>query len=113
MNNYDTLLSALDKGLYLDNSLEMIKICQDLSNQNTQYAWVFFIFNTLFDDIIYNLEDRPVKVSEVDYLEKNISPHIKAIIGHLIARDSISQIADQVNILVLNFPNYLTNLHNI
>lgn len=113
MNNYDMLLSELDKGLYVDNISDMIKICNILSIQNAQYVCVFFIFKTLFYDLIHNMEDRPVKASEIEYLENNISPHIKAIIENLRAHNSISLIIDQVNSLVLAFPNYLTNLHKI
>ena len=114
MNNYDTLLSVLNKGLYIDNFYEITKICKDLSTQNTQYAWVFFIFNKLFYDLAYDWEDRPVKVSEGDYLEKNISPSIKEIIKNLKEEKSISQIVNNVNILVLNFYKYMSiNFDNI
>jgi len=114
MNNYDTLLSALNKGYYLDNFYEISKICKDLSTQNTQDAWIFFIFDKLFCDLAYDWEDRLVKASEAENLEKSISPPIKEIIINLKERKSISKTVNNVNILVLAFSHYMSiNYDNI
>lgn len=77
MSNVMSLMSALDKGLFLNNLYEMIRICNQL-DKNAPLP--FYVLESILSDIARSWDGQAVSVEEVKLAETKLIKPMKHVL---------------------------------
>lgn len=96
MTKLQQLRERLDKGFYVDNLYEMVRICKSLALE-TSSPTPFFVMRQIFLNIANYWEDRPVIVEEAKLVEVEIIKPMMNLIETIEAKGSNDQIYNFLN----------------
>ena len=106
MNNYIKLEKKLDKGLYIQNIYEMVKICKKLSKTN---LLPFYVIQSLLLDVAKEWDGESVTVEQTQFVEENINKPIKKILDLIDNNASEKELYVALELVISGYLKYKEN----
>lgn len=103
MSNVMSLMSNLDKGLFLNNLYEMIRMCDQL---NKTIPLPFYVLESIFSNIARSWDEQAVPVEEVKLAETKLVEPIKHVLDLIKEKASDKDLYRALNQVVLGYLSY-------
>lgn len=98
-----SLMSILDKGLFLNNLYKMIRICDQL---NKYTPLPFYVLKSIFSDLARSWDEQAISVEEVKLAEAKIVKPMKHVLDLIKEKASDRDLYRALDQVVLSYLSY-------